>query len=203
MKNAIICLVTAVIIITAFILICKRNPQIDPFPAQIKALSDSLRNAQAKNDNLILALAEKDSLLKYKDTVIITKWQTKIKEIPTYQLPNFVNVFDTALNVPLYVFDTLGCLDKQGLQAVTVSIYEGFECAERLTNCSNRLEVKDSTIALLTDNYDLAKQEAKLFECLAITQTKEATKQSNRKRFWRKVAGVGWGVAVVSILLHF
>ncbi len=195
MKNAFLAILTALVI---FQFVCNRKQENAHHTQSLQAtaeISTLNRQLQTTLDSLVIIGMKKDSLAAVKDTVIIEKYNTIVKTIPEYQLPDFANLYDSVFGVQLYLYDSLGCLTNDGLETVTTTIYKGKAAKERLANCQERLLIRDTVIHRKDSIIDLCREDADNWKEEAHTQAEQVERERLGKRIWR-------GVAVVVGLLH-
>lgn len=105
--------------------------------------------------NKIATLQDSISKLKYKDTIIITKYKEKIKYVETYTRPDFIVFYDTLIGTNIATMDTFICFDSINIQKLTTKMIECERDSELLANCyiknnlyTNIISVQDSVISL-------------------------------------------------------
>ncbi len=199
MKNAFLAILSALVI---FQFICNRKQENSHHTNSLQAtaeISTLNRQLQTTLDSLVIIGMKKDSLAAVKDTVIIQKYDTIIRNIPFYQLPDFANLYDSVFGVQLYLYDSLGCMTNDGLTTVTTTIYKGKAAKERLANCQERLLIRDTVIHRKDSIIDLCREDTDNWKEESHTQAEQAEKERLGKRIWKGIGKAG----IVSAVLHF
>lgn len=197
MKTHHILFAAAIWVIT---LICLFLCRIKPVPPVIDTneqyIADSIRIEQ-----LTELLSFKDSLLQANskhDTVIVTRWRTKIDSIPYMPDEVIVQMYDTLTQDSVIMYEDRFCFNRPQIDTITTMIYEGKECSERLDNCQKGMQIQDSMREIQDSIIVLQRDQNK--QLREIIYTNEATFQKELKR-WRRRAFVGGIVGIVGVVL--
>ena len=121
--------------------------------------SNNIINALHKKNkvytNRIAALQDSIDRLQKKDTVIITRYKEKIKEVETFIKTDYITFYDTLLDTHVATLDTFLCFDSITVQKLAIKLIECNKDSELLANCylqnniySNIIAVQDSVIIL-------------------------------------------------------
>lgn len=122
----------------------------------IKDSNNIIKELHKKNKwytNMIVALEDSIDRLQKKDTVIITRYKEKIKEVETFIKTDYITFYDTLLDTHVANLDTFLCFDSINVQKLAIKLIECNKDSELLANCyiqnniySNIIAVQDSVI---------------------------------------------------------
>lgn len=197
MKTHHIIYASTILVLTLLcLLFCKLRTVPPIIDTNEQYIADSIRIEQ-----LTGLLSFKDSLLQANskhDTIIITRWRTKIDSIPYIPDEVIVQIYDTLTQDSVIMYDDRFCFNRPQIDTITQMIYEGKECTERLDNCQKGMQIQDSMREIQDSIIVLQRDQNK--QLREIIYTNEATFQKELKR-WRVRAFVGGVVGIMGVVV--
>lgn len=152
-----ITLIIALALLAAVLFLADKSSNNKKLIKDSNAIIKELHKSNKVYTSKIATLQDSIRKLKYKDTIIITKYKEKIKYIETFTKPDYIMFFDTIIGTNIAQMDTFLCFDSTNIATITKKLLEGERDSILLNNCIGELQLCDSINSYkdsLIDNKD-------------------------------------------------
>lgn len=150
-----ITLIIALALLAAVLFLADKSSYNKKLIKDSNAIIKELHKKNKWYTNMIAALEDSIDRLQKKDTVIITRYKEKIKEVETFIKTDYITFYDTVIGSNVAAADTFLCFDSITVQKLSIKLLECGKDSELLANCyiqnniySNIIAVQDSVIIL-------------------------------------------------------
>ena len=152
-KREKITLIIALALLIAVLFLADKSSYNKKLIKDSNAIIKELHKKNKWYTNMIAALEDSIGRLQKKDTVIITRYKEKIKEVETFIKTDYITFYDTVIGSNVAAADTFLCFDSITVQKLAIKLIECNKDSELLANCylqnniySNIIAVQDSVI---------------------------------------------------------
>lgn len=154
-KREKITLIIALALLTAVLFLIDNSSYNKRLIKDSNAIIKELHKSNKVYTSKIATLQDSIDRLQKKDTVIITRYKEKIKEVETFIKTDYITFYDTVIGSNVAAADTFLCFDSITVQKLAIKLIECNKDSELLANCylqnniySNIIAVQDSVIIL-------------------------------------------------------
>ena len=159
-KREKITLIIALALLTAVLFLIDNSSNNKRLIKDSNAIIKELYKSNKVYTSKIATLQDSIDRLQKKDTVIITRYKEKIKEVETFIKTDYITFYDTVIGSNVAAADTFLCFDSISVQKLTIKLLKLQQDSELLANCyiqnnlyANIINIQDSVNASLEDMY--------------------------------------------------
>lgn len=156
-KREKITLIIALALLAAVLFLIDNSSNNKRLIKESNAIIKELHKSNKVYTSKIATLQDSIDRLQKKDTVIITRYKEKIKEVETFIKTDYITFYDTLLDTHVATLDTFLCFDSTNIATITKKLLEGERDSILLNNCIGELQLCDSINSYkdsLIDNKD-------------------------------------------------
>ena len=143
------------------------------------AIIKELHKSNKVYTSKIATLQDSIDRLQKKDTVIITRYKEKIKEVETFIKPDYITFYDTVIGSNVAAADTFLCFDSTNIATITKKLLEGERDSILLNNCIGELQLCDSIKSYKDSLIDNKNSEIEILDDINKEKIKKLRKQRN------------------------